>query len=177
MRLRLTSPATALVALVLAPAASACPGADSRPTPSTLDRAERATVCLFNEQRADAGLARLREDDALMSAAAGHARDMVRRRFFSHVAPDGSSLDDRARAAGYGAFRALGETIAWGEGRHATPAATVRAWMRSSGHRAAIMEPDFRDVGVGASMGSPDGDGDATTFAADFARRGCRRGC
>lgn len=47
----------------------------------------------------------------LTEAAKGHAADMVRRRYFDHVSPDGQSVADRVHAARYH-FSAVGENIA-----------------------------------------------------------------
>ena len=72
-------------------------------------------------QRASApsrGLRPLRRDADLAQAARKHARDMVRRDYFSHVSPGGATLGDRLRAAGYGrgqGWRA-GEALGWGTG-------------------------------------------------------------
>jgi uncharacterized protein YkwD len=37
----------------------------------------------------------------------------------------------------------------------ATPAAIVASWMASPGHRANILDPDFRDSGVGVVARAP----------------------
>ena len=91
--------ATLVVACLLVPAAAAdaCAGA-KRPVGANVARAARATRCLVDAARARAGLSRLRDAGALDRAAAAHARDMVRRGFFDHVSPGGSTTA-RARAA------------------------------------------------------------------------------
>ena len=76
-------------------------------------------------------------------------------------------MDQRIRAAGYSG-RTLGETIGWGAGSLATPAAIVQAWMQSPPHRAIIMDGRFNEVGLGIAAGSPSGTGDAATVTADF---------
>jgi uncharacterized protein YkwD len=87
---------------------------------------------------------------------------MVARGYFEHVSLDGSSLTDRVRRAGYlnGKRRySLGENIGWGEQQLASAAAIVRAWMNSPGHRAVMLEPRFREAGVGVAQGVPSAGG------------------
>lgn len=50
-------------------------------------------------------------NDQLFAAAAGHAKDMVARSFFSHTGSSGSSVADRVSAAGY-AWSTVAENIA-----------------------------------------------------------------
>ena len=100
---------------------------------------------------------------------------MVTRRFFAHIGPGSRSLADRLRLAGYlprrGGTWLVGENIGFGRGRMSRPVGVHRAWMRSSPHRAAILERRFREVGFGIVAGRPYGRGGAT-FTADFGRRG-----
>ena len=49
----------------------------------------------------------------------------------------------------------FGENIAYGGGRYGTPKSITKAWMNSPGHRANILNPTFKDVGVGFEPGSP----------------------
>jgi uncharacterized protein YkwD len=118
----------------------------------------RAVRCLVNDQRAAYGLAPLRPSRELRLAAEAHGADMVSHRFFAHVSPFAGAVTDRARRAGYLSRThdwSLGEDIAWGEGSLSTPQAIVTAWMNSPGHRAVILDRDFRDVGVGVAAGVP----------------------
>jgi len=70
------------------------------------------------------------------TAVAGrYAHAMVDGRFFSHVSPGGSTMLQRIRSTHYlhGARGwALGENLAWGAGRAATPGQIVRARNRQS---------------------------------------------
>jgi uncharacterized protein YkwD len=157
-----------------APAVAACDGAGARPTRSTLGRAAGATVCLINQARAQHGLAALRWSGALGHAAAAHSRDMVRRDYFAHDSPGGSTPSRRVGRSGYlGGARAwsVGETIAWGTGGYATPGSIVRGWLRSPGHRAILLDGRLRDVGVGIAIGAPGAQGGAT-YTGDFGVRG-----
>ena len=54
----------------------------------------------------------------------------------------------------------------------ATPKAIVRAWMRSPGHRHNILNPDFREIGIGFSRGTPSNPGaSGSTITTDFGMR------
>jgi uncharacterized protein YkwD len=117
----------------------------------------RAVRCLVNAQRAAHGLKPLRPSRELRVAAERHGADMVAHSFFDHVSPFTGAITNRVRRAGYlrGDDYALGEDIAWGEGELSSPEAIVTAWMNSPGHRAVILDRDFRDVGVGIAAGVP----------------------
>jgi uncharacterized protein YkwD len=156
-----------------AAAASACAGSDTPPTGANVARAQSATLCLINENRAKRNLPRLGSTASLARAAAAHSRDMASRGFFSHASPGGSTPRQRIDRAGYldGASRwTIGETIAWGSGGMASPASIVRSWLQSPGHRAILLDGRFRDVGIGIALGAPQGAGGAT-FNGNFGAR------
>lgn len=161
-----------------APAASTeCPDADLVPSAEALPRARTAVLCLLNEERSSRGRQPLRADRSLRAAASGYARLMVDFGFFDHTSPRGSTMVSRVRATPYlqsTSSWSLGENLAWGAGRMATPAATVQAWMESPGHRANILDARFRDVGVGVALGAPEelvGSSRAATYVTEFGRR------
>ena len=85
----------------------------------------------------------------LDEAALDHARDMVRRKFFEHRGSDGSQPKDRVRRAGY-LSRLTGENIALGP---ESAEEVVAGWLASPGHCENIMEPAFRDIGIGVAIG------------------------
>ena len=166
----------AIAALLIVPtaASAACRGADRPLSKGHLRQARAAVLCLHNIVRRAHGLHRLRLSATLTGAARRHTRQMVRQRYFQHTSPGGSTLLARARAAGYlrSAFSfSLGENIGWGEGSLSTPRAMMRAWMHSPGHRANILRPQFRDIGIGLVARTPVGTGGGT-FTTDFGRRG-----
>ena len=83
---------------------------------------------------------------------------MVARNYFDHTSPGGETLLDRIKASTYLPPRAgyiLGENIALGTMQLATPAAIVGSWMKSPGHRANILNGDFRDSGLGVVARAP----------------------
>jgi uncharacterized protein YkwD len=171
-RTSLTAALAVAALLTTAAPAAACDNADaqiSQASPSTL---RRATLCLVNKRRASHGLRRLRGDADLRQAAQRYARDMVERAFFSHVSPGGSDLVDRLKASGFispSEAWLVGENLAWGSGELGSPRAIVRQWMHSPGHRANILQPRFRHVGIGIAAGAPQpGVGSAATYATNF---------
>ncbi|MFF9818236.1 CAP domain-containing protein [Streptomyces sp. NPDC014006] len=112
-------------------------------------RAEAEVLRLVNEERAKAGLAPLAANSALTGLAENFSDDMAARGFFDHTDPDGHTPWDRAAKAGITGLG--GENIARGQ---ADPAAVVAAWMDSPGHRANILNPDFKTLGVGVHLGA-----------------------
>lgn len=85
----------------------------------------------------------------LNDAAAAHARDMARKKYFDHRGSNGSQPRDRVRRAGYES-RLTGENIALGP---ESAEEVVAGWLASPGHCANIMDARFREIGVGLSVG------------------------
>jgi hypothetical protein len=117
---------------------------------STATAEELEVVRLVNAERTRAGLWPLSLNSGLATAARNHNADMIATPFFGHTGSNGSSPSQRAAGAGfqpYGWGEAyVGENIAAG---YASAAAVVEAWMNSSGHRANILKPEYREIGVG----------------------------
>jgi uncharacterized protein YkwD len=163
---RLTAVLTALAAALVAALGAAsgasaqssggCQNASAAAADVPVRSVGSAVRCLVNLERARHGLAPLQPSARLRAAATAHSSDMVVRSFFAHVSPNGGTLTDRVRRAGYGG-RTLGEDIGWGTYGLATPAAIVQAWMHSPPHRAVILSPKFREIGVGVTLGTPSG--------------------
>jgi uncharacterized protein YkwD len=74
-----------------------------------------------------------------------HSKYMAESGEFDHRVPAGSDPFIRMMAAGY-KFSTAGENIAAGQ---PTPKAVVDGWLKSDGHCANIMNPDFTEIGVG----------------------------
>ncbi|MEW6648741.1 MAG: CAP domain-containing protein [Chloroflexota bacterium] len=116
---------------------------------------EQRVVELVNDTRAQNNppLPPLKRNDALDYAARFHARDMKEDNYFSHDSQDrsGSTLTIvcswSARIGGFYLNRSrLGENIAAG---YADPQTVMNGWMGSSGHRANILNSNYREIGVG----------------------------
>lgn len=106
---------------------------------------EQEVVRLVNVERAKYGLSALTEDWELSRVARYKSQDMRDKGYFSHTSPTYGSPFAMMKAFGI-SYRAAGENIAMGQ---STPAAVVRAWMNSSGHRANILSQSFTKIGVG----------------------------
>jgi uncharacterized protein YkwD len=142
---------------------------------TTLKRASDDVLCLVNGERTTRGLAPLRVSRLLEGSARSHSRDMVARRYFSHVSPGGMNARQRILRSGYLRERPaahVGEAIAWGIAHRGTPAGLVRSFMNSPGHRRIVLDRRHRDVGVGLVRGAPlAGRGRGSTLTLDFGRR------
>jgi uncharacterized protein YkwD len=151
-----------------------CPNANEVITLETVPEARRATLCLLNEERMRHGLSLVHTTPALRAAAKNYARDMVTHNFFDHTTPGGRDLVARLRRFGYvrSSMRyTLGEALAWGTDEAGSPVDIVRDWLHSAEHRRIMLEPRFRQVGIGVSYGAPvdlePGESGAT-YAVDF---------
>ena len=134
--------------------------------------ARRAVVCLMNKMRRHHGRYPLHARGSLNESGARHSRYMRRKGCFSHQCSGEKDLVARVMATPYLPCHCtwrLGENIARGQGRRASPAAIVTAWMHSPPHRAEILSPSLRDVGVGVVWGSKrNRRANVGTFTADF---------
>lgn len=128
------------------------------------------TLALLNAARARYDAPPLRPDPRLARAARRHSRDMVAYRYFAHDSRSGARFSARIARVGWMRSRTrwrVGETLAWGTGRAASPRAVLAAWLRSPGHRRVLLRPGYRVVGVGVATGTPVGR-PGRTFTADF---------
>jgi uncharacterized protein YkwD len=111
---------------------------------------ENAVLAELNGIRRAHGLAPLRLAPALGAAADFHSRTMGRYGYFGHQSRDGSDFGKRVKrfygAAGYGAW-SVGENLLWSSGS-VDAAKALQLWMNSPGHRANILTPRWREIGV-----------------------------
>lgn len=125
------------------------PPAEQQPPPPRewLDVDFTARVlALVNGERSARGLPPLPSNGALTQAARQYARTLLQFDSLSHSA-DGTTLLSRVRAAGYGGGP-LAEVLWRGVGA-LPPEETVAGWMDSAPHRAIILDPTYREVGIG----------------------------
>lgn len=158
-----------------ASASSVCPADQTQPTNATAYDAAMAVVCDINYLRADKGLRPLRWDWRLWSSAQKLAEDMAGHRYASHVTPEGQGLADRLGPTGYipnGSSWLAGENLGWGTSYLATPLAIVLGWLDSPKHRENLLDPEFRDIGVGMVQGAVSENGDVgVIYVANFGMR------
>lgn len=114
---------------------------------------------LVNADRAKVGARPLSFDRELVKAAGDHSAWMVAHGVFSHTGVNGSSPGDRIKIAGYG-WSAYGENIAYIAGSMAAvlDQADVRQLhtnlMNSPSHQANLLNPIYRDAGIGLTQGT-----------------------
>lgn len=146
---------SSLAARVYDIAYTGCGGSDA---PIVNEAYEARVVELVNEARAaNGGLPPLRRIVALGKSARYHATDLGTDNYFNHDTYDrsGGALQKVCgafeRMRKWYSYNAAGENIAAGYG---TPEEVMAGWMNSAGHRQNILDPDFREIGVGYYQGS-----------------------
>jgi uncharacterized protein YkwD len=102
---------------------------ETKKTDDELLEIEANVVSYTNMERARYGLPALQVDKQLMQTAREHCSWMTRSRIFQHTR------------------RPVAENIAMGQ---PSSQDVVRSWMNSSGHRANILNPNHRHIGVSA---------------------------
>jgi uncharacterized protein YkwD len=139
-----------LLAPILAAALAFPVVALAQPFPGRLPTPEQI-VAEMNRERAAQGLKPLQLNEKLNLAASDRIKDMFKKRYFDHVAPDGLDPFTWVEQRGY-EYRSIGENIAIG---YQTAAAIVDGWMTSPGHRQNILEKKYEEVGIAIAAGSP----------------------
>ncbi len=136
-----------------------CPDTTLEPSRHDVEVIRAATLCLINRERAVHGERPLRWNNRLLGAAQAHTESMAFGDYFAHTGPRGQTPLGRIRHAGYVSSSRfgyeVGENIAWATRWLATPKAIVAAWMASPGHRANILDPRYRETGIGVSPHPP----------------------
>jgi uncharacterized protein YkwD len=106
---------------------------------------EKKFLELTNKVRADKDLPPLEPNPILFKAARAHSVNMAKQEKLEHVL-DGKNPAQRVRAAGYD-FAKIGENVAWdNEGKLAE---VVKGLLDSKLHRDNLLEPAFREIGLG----------------------------
>ena len=181
---RIVGPAFAALLLATAVAAPAGARIERQARPAGPARAATALRALesrvlvdINRVRAQHGLAPLRPSPRLNAAASQHSREMARVGYFSHSSADGGAFWRRiARfypSNGYSSW-SVGENLLWSSPDVDAPGA-VKMWMGSPEHRANLLNPSWREVGLSAvhsdaAPGTYHGLG-VTIVTADFGAR------
>ncbi|MCQ4208583.1 CAP domain-containing protein [Streptomyces longispororuber] len=119
------------------------------PATSSESAAAAQVLSLVNQERAKVGCSPVTADSGLAALATAFSEDMAARNFFDHTDPDGATPWDRAKKAGITDLG--GENIARGQ---ANAQSVMDAWMNSPGHKANILNCDYKTLGVGVHFGS-----------------------
>jgi uncharacterized protein YkwD len=161
MRTLRTTPAIGIVAALLATLLVSAPTASASQAPAT-ERASAKTVYqrtafkATNNKRKNHDLRTFKRNECLQRYAVRQARRMAAQRKMYHQ--DSGPVMRGCRLSWYG------ENVAYG---YPTGRAVVRGWMHSPGHRANILRPQFRLMGLAARRG-----GDGRWYAAQvFGRK------
>ncbi len=138
---------------------------------------------LVNQERSRRQLPALAYDEALAQIARSHSQDMSQRHFFDHINPDGDDPTRRALRMGYEVTEnigthiksGIGENIYQGYSHHGYEGfvdsgvkhiryrwldnqqlaeEAVKAWMKSPGHRANILDDSYLRQGIGVYLGN-----------------------
>ncbi|KPD12252.1 CAP domain-containing protein [Phaeobacter sp. 11ANDIMAR09] len=104
----------------------------------------------LNGLRAQHGLPPLGWSPRLEKAAWAHAKDMLRRGFFSHQGSNGSRVGDRVRKQGY-SWCVVSENIAKGQPSLPT---VMNSWRQSPGHRKNMLHREVREFALVRAQGN-----------------------
>ena len=165
------------VALAVVQTSSAAPSG----VPTKLERRvtlEAEIVREMNQVRTNRGIHPFRSAPSLRTAARAHSRAMLELGFFAHDSADGTAFSDRIRRyytnRGWETW-SVGEALLASQGQEIDAHAVVQAWLESPPHRAVILSPSWRDVGIGAvhtsTAPSEYGGSEAVVVTADFGVR------
>lgn len=133
----------------------------------------RSLTCLINKQRSRRERRELEQAASLKRVARRHAERMVADECLEHTCPGEPPLERRIRKSGY-PDRADRWRYASSTGCAATARGMLRSWLHSDFHRENVLEPRFRDLGVGVEQAAPESKGcesNFATFTVVFGRR------
>jgi uncharacterized protein YkwD len=131
-------------------------------TPTTTERLQALDgkiLTRLNATRAAHGLRPLAVSDGLENAAVAHSRDLIQAGVFQHDSPDGTPFAQRLKhfysAAGYARWMA-GENILYNTA-DIDAVTAIQAWLNSPPHRHNMLNPAWREVGIGSVHASSAG--------------------
>jgi uncharacterized protein YkwD/uncharacterized membrane protein required for colicin V production len=113
---------------------------------------EAQMLVLVNRARTENGLEPVTVDPTITDVARGYSTTMFQQGFFAHVDQEGRTPFDRMRG-GNVRFGAAGENLALAP----TVQIAHEGLMNSPGHRANILNPRFRRIGIGVADGGMHG--------------------
>ncbi|RLQ96096.1 CAP domain-containing protein [Falsibacillus albus] len=104
---------------------------------------------LTNAARVEHGLSPLKWDDRVHGTALKHSEDMAKNNYFDHTDLQGKSPFDRMHDDNI-TFMTAGENLAFGQ---ISSIFAHEGLMNSLGHRKNILQPSFKNLGVGVAFG------------------------
>jgi uncharacterized protein YkwD/uncharacterized membrane protein required for colicin V production len=115
----------------------------------TIDQeSEKRMVLLVNAQRQEAGVEALQEDATLTKLARVYSDTLFKQGYFSHYDKNGNSPFDRMNDA-HISYTYAGENLALAP----SVDLAMQGLMNSPGHRANILKPQFKKIGIGVIDG------------------------
>ena len=109
---------------------------------------ETQVLEMTNAYRTYMGLSNLQLETRAVASARGHSEDMAENNYYDHDSQDGTTFDVRMMQQGISKYGYKGENICGGCG---DAIYMVIGWIGSSGHRGAILETNFKYIGVGVA--------------------------
>ena len=146
--------AWALVVVLASAGGSRAASGASPPRTSTaaVSQLEANLLLDINAFRSQHGLARLSLSPALTAAARTHSHQMAQDGYFAHASPDGSAFWKRLErfypSSSY-SYWSVGENLLWASSP-VDGSGVLRLWLESPEHRANLMNPSWRQLGVSA---------------------------
>lgn len=119
------------------------PNSDNSGSTTSSSKFANEVLVLVNKERTKAGLSALSMPNKLLEPANTRAKEI--KQVFSHTRPDGRSWSTVLKDYNV-SVQTAGENIAYG---YNTPEAVVTTWMNSPGHRANILNSNFKNIGIG----------------------------
>ncbi|MBA2375129.1 MAG: CAP domain-containing protein [Actinomycetota bacterium] len=137
---------------------------------------------LHNEERGARDISSLCVREELVESSRIHSEDMIEHDYFAHETPEDVDAFERMERAGYtldDGYSSIktGENLAWRTQSGPEPELSdaelvVEGWLESEGHRRNLLDPEFREVGIGAATGEyKDYEQPATMYTVNFGVR------
>lgn len=109
-----------------------------------ITKEEAEIVKLTNRKRKKRGLKLLKINSQLVCLARKQSASMAHNNQLSHTV-NGKTLAHRIEKSRY-PYRYIGENVARSK---RSPPHVIKMWMKSEGHRVNILNPNFREIGIG----------------------------
>jgi uncharacterized protein YkwD len=134
---------------------SVCRHANSQPGQATTSQIRKATLCLVNKARTDAGVTALKLNSDLTRMAKHHTKTMLAQNCLKHRCAGEPSLPKRLKGSGY-----LDTAVKWAYaedlGYESTPRQMVSRWLNTVLDSKNLLSPTYGDVGIAPARGAAD---------------------
>jgi uncharacterized protein YkwD len=117
-----------------------------------LSSLEQGVLADLNAIRVQHHLVPLRLSTALTTSAREHSQEMASKGYFAHESADGSPFWKRIKLAypqSSAGYWSVGENLLWSS-PGVDPSGALTMWMKSPEHRANILSPSWREIGISA---------------------------